>query len=159
LARNDHQRQIHARRAARRRAMQALYSWQLTRDDPKNILASFREDEEHAAADGEYFREILIGVTRRAAELDALMEPALGGRPLAQLDPIEHALLWLGLWELSERLDVPYRVVINEAVELAKKFGAEQSHRFINGVLDNLARGLRGAERSTPTHREKPHAP
>jgi len=119
LKRNDHQRQIHARRAARRRAMQALYSWQLTRDDPLNILAEFRDDEEHAKVDDEYFREIFIGVTRRAQECAARMEPALGGRPLAQLDPIEHALLWLGIWELSERPDVPYRVVINEAVEIA----------------------------------------
>jgi transcription antitermination protein NusB len=152
LKRNDHQRQIHARRAARRRAMQALYSWQLTRDDPLNILAEFRDDEEHAKVDAEYFREIFIGVTRRSQEFDTRMEPALGGRPLAQLDPIEHALLWLGIWELSERPDVPYRVVINEAVEIAKKFGAEQSHRFINGVLDTLARDLRGAERALPRH-------
>jgi transcription antitermination protein NusB len=82
LKRNDHQRQIHARRAARRRAMQALYSWQLTRDDPLNILAEFRDDEEHAKVDAEYFREIFIGVTRRSREFDTRMEPALGGRPL-----------------------------------------------------------------------------
>ncbi|AHE98786.1 transcription antitermination protein NusB [Thioalkalivibrio paradoxus ARh 1] len=137
--------------------MQALYSWQLTRDDPKNILAEFREDEEHARADAEYFREILIGVTSRSAEFDRLLAPALGGRPLAQLDPIEHALLWLGAWELAERLDVPYRVVINEAVDLAKKFGAEKSHRFVNGVLDALSRDLRSAERAaTPAPRGKP---
>jgi N utilization substance protein B len=152
LKHNDHQRQIHARRAARRRAMQALYSWQLTRDQPLDILAEFREDPEHAKVDAEYFREILIGVTRHSGEYDARMEPALGGRPLAQLDPIEHALLWLGIWELSERPDVPYRVVINEAVDIAKKFGAEQSHRFVNGVLDTLARDLRSAERSRPRH-------
>ncbi|WP_257720612.1 transcription antitermination factor NusB [Thioalkalivibrio nitratireducens] len=157
MSRHDHQRQIHARRAARRRAMQALYSWQLTQDDPRNILAEFREDEEHARADAEYFREILMGVTSRAAEFDRLLAPALGGRPLAQLDPIEHALLWLGAWELSDRLDVPYRVVINEAVDLAKKFGAEQSHRFVNGVLDALSRDLRCAERAArPAPRGKP---
>jgi len=72
------------------------------------------------------------------------------GRPLEQLDPIEHALLWVGAWELSERFEVPYRVVINEAVGMAKKYGAEQSHRFINGVLDTLARQLRSAERAAP---------
>jgi transcription antitermination protein NusB len=148
LSRNDHQRQIHARRLARRRAMQALYSWQLTRNEPKDILAAFREDEEHERADIEYFREILMAVTRNAAAFDERLAPALGGRPVAQLDPVEHALLWIGLWELSERIDVPYRVVINEAVELAKKFGAEQSHRFVNGALDFLARDLRAPERT-----------
>jgi transcription antitermination protein NusB len=146
VSRHEHQQQIHARRAARMRAMQALYSWQLTHDDPKNILAEFREDEEHQRADAEYFREILFGVTRQAAVLDGVMEPVLG-RPLVQLDPLEHALLWVGVWELSERPEVPYRVVINEAVGLAKKFGADQSHRFVNGVLDTLARDLRRAER------------
>ncbi|MFO8003902.1 MAG: transcription antitermination factor NusB [Thioalkalivibrio sp.] len=129
--------------------MQALYSWQLTHNHPKDILASFREDEEHANADAEYFREILMGVTTKAAALDALLEPVIG-RPLVQLDPIEHALLWVGVWELSERMEVPYRVAINEAVGLAKKYGAEQSHRFINGVLDTLARQLRSAERAAP---------
>ncbi|WP_410344117.1 transcription antitermination factor NusB [Thioalkalivibrio sp.] len=149
MGRNPHQQQIHARQAARRRAMQALYSWQLTHNHPKDILASFREDEEHANADAEYFREILMGVTTKAAALDALLEPVIG-RPLVQLDPIEHALLWVGVWELSERMEVPYRVAINEAVGLAKKYGAEQSHRFINGVLDTLARQLRSAERAAP---------
>lgn len=126
--------------------MQALYAWQMTRNDPRDILAEFREDEEHAKADAEYFREILIGVTRDVEAWDRILEPVLG-RPLAQLDPIEHALLWLGVWELAQRLDVPYRVVINEAVDLAKKYGADQSHRFINGVLDRLAQDLRQAER------------
>lgn len=129
--------------------MQALYSWQLTRDHPKNILAAFREDEEHAKVDAEYFREILMGVTAKAAEFDQMLAPVVG-RPLEQLDPIEHALLWVGVWELSERVEVPYRVVINEAVGMAKKYGAEQSHRFINGVLDTLARQLRSAERAAP---------
>ncbi|WP_081616898.1 MULTISPECIES: transcription antitermination factor NusB [unclassified Thioalkalivibrio] len=141
------QRARHARSVARRRAMQALYSWQMTAAEPKDILAEFRDDEEHAKADAEYFREILIGVTRNREALDARMEPYLG-RPLDQLDPVERALLWLGQWELAERIDVPYRVVINEAVDLAKRFGAEQSHRYINGVLDRLSADLRGPERS-----------
>ncbi|WP_155999236.1 transcription antitermination factor NusB [Thioalkalivibrio sp. ALJ16] len=143
------QRARHARSFARRRAMQALYSWQMTGAHPKDILAEFREDEEHAKADAEYFRELLIGVTRDREALDARMEPYLG-RPLAQLDPVEHALLWLGQWELAERIEVPYRVVINEAVDLAKRYGAEQSHRYINGVLDRLSVDLRGPERSAP---------
>ncbi|WP_019590125.1 MULTISPECIES: transcription antitermination factor NusB [unclassified Thioalkalivibrio] len=139
------QRARHARSVARRRAMQALYSWQLTGDDPKNILLAFREEDEHAKADPEYFREILMGVTRAHQELDARMQPWLG-RELDQLDPVEHALLWIGQWELAERIELPYRVVINEAVELAKRFGAEQSHRYVNGVLDRLAAELRSAE-------------
>ncbi len=143
------QRARHARSVARRRAMQALYSWQMTGANPKDILAEFREDEEHAKADAEYFRELLIGVTRDRETLDARMEPYLG-RPLEQLDPVEHALLWLGQWELAERIEVPYRVAINEAVDLAKRFGAEQSHRYINGVLDRLSADLRAPERSGP---------
>ncbi|WP_019628415.1 transcription antitermination factor NusB [Thioalkalivibrio sp. AKL10] len=143
------QRARHARSFARRRAMQALYSWQITGAHPKDILAEFRDDEEHAKADAEYFRELLIGVTADREALDARMEPYLG-RPLDQLDPVEHALLWLGQWELAERMEVPYRVVINEAVDLAKRYGAEQSHRYINGVLDRLSADLRGPERSTP---------
>ncbi|MGM0552490.1 MAG: transcription antitermination factor NusB [Pseudomonadota bacterium] len=143
------QRARHARSVARRRAMQALYSWQMTGAEPKDILAEFREDDEHAKADAEYFRELLIGVTRDREALDARMEPYLG-RPLDQLDPVEHALLWLGQWELVERIEVPYRVVINEAVDLAKRFGAEQSHRYINGVLDRLSAELRAPERSGP---------
>ena len=141
------QRARHARSVARRRAMQALYSWQMTGAHPKDILKEFREEPEHAKADAEYFRELLIGVTRDQEALDARMAPYLG-RPLDQLDPVEHALLWLGQWELAERIEVPYRVVINEAVELAKRFGAEQSHRYVNGVLDRLAADLRSAERS-----------
>lgn len=136
------QQQIHARQVARRRVMQALYGWQLTQDAPQNILAAFREDEDHVSADDAYFRDLLLAVTTHHSALDARMAPVLD-RPVAQLDPIEHAVLWVGIWELTEKREVPCRVIIHEAVAIAKKFGADQSHRFINGVMDRLARELR----------------
>lgn len=89
--------------------------------------------------DLEYFGELLHEIPARLTSLDALIEPVLD-RPLAILDPIEKAILRMGIYELTQRLDVPYRVVVNEAVDLAKLFGAEQSHRYINGVLDRIGR-------------------
>lgn len=133
------QRQNYARRAARRQAMQALYSWQISRDDPLNILANAREGPEYAKVDPGYFREILMGVTQQSAQLDTLLQTALDGSP-SLLDPVEHAVLWIALWELREHPEVPYQVVINEALMIVKAFGAEASHRLVNSVLDRLAR-------------------
>jgi N utilization substance protein B len=95
--------------------------------------------------DLEYFQALLHGVPACVDELDATFQPLLD-RKLEELDPIEHTLLRMGTFELRERLDVPYKVVINEAVALAKKFGATDSHKYINGVLDKAARQLRKAE-------------
>lgn len=136
-----------ARTRARGQLVQALYQEQFTGDAAGALEEQFLA---HGLgeADVAYFREVLPAVLARKEELDGRLEPLLD-RPLVQLDPVERAVLRLATYELTERLEVPYRVVIHEAVELAKRFGAEQSHRYINGVLDRLAGGvtLRAAER------------
>jgi len=130
---------------ARRLAMQAIYQWQLTDLDPAAIDAQFQADQDMSKADLGYFQELVQQVPARVQDIDAAIDPFLD-RPLPQVDPVELAILRIAAYELLQRLDVPYRVVINEAVELAKKFGAEQGHRFINGVLDKAARKLRPQE-------------
>jgi len=130
---------------ARRLAMQAIYQWQLTDLDPAAIDAQFQADQDMSKADLGYFQELVQQVPARVQDIDAVIDPFLD-RPLPQVDPVELAILRIATYELLQRLDVPYRVVINEAVELAKKFGAEQGHRFINGVLDKAARKLRPQE-------------
>jgi N utilization substance protein B len=130
---------------ARRLAMQAIYQWQMTGLDPAAIDAQFQADQDMSKADLGYFQELVQQVPARVQDIDAAIDPFLD-RPLPQVDPVELAILRLAGYELLQRLDVPYRVVINEAVELAKKFGAEQGHRFINGVLDKAARKLRPQE-------------
>ena len=134
-----------ARSHARRFVMQALYQWQLGRHELAELLDQYLEQPDMASADRDYFREVLTGCYRHEAELLARIAPQLD-RPPEQLDPVERAILLMATHELSERLEVPYRVVINEAVELAKGYGAELSHTYINGVLDHLARELRPAE-------------
>ena len=146
------ERSSRARSLARRLALQALYQWQITGQSGAELLNQYAQDEGYPEVDPEYFRELLHGVTGSAEALDA----ALGGyvdRPVAQLDPIEHAVLLIGLHELAQRLETPYRVVINEGVELAKKFGATDGHKFVNAVLDRAARGLRTAEHAATTAR------
>ncbi|OBS08713.1 transcription antitermination factor NusB [Acidihalobacter prosperus] len=134
-----------ARHAARRLAVQSLYQWQITGDQPKDILAQFKGERPLGDADVEYFRELLLGVPEHRAAIDAAISPYLD-RPLERVDPVERAILRLAGYEMMQRLDVPYRVIINEAVDLAKVFGAEQGHRFINGVLDKAVRQLRAVE-------------
>ncbi len=137
-----------ARQLARQCAVQALYSWQLTNGDPFDIDAAFRIENDMDGVDVDYFRELLREIPRLREELDGHIIPLLA-RPLAEVDPVERAILRLGAYELKCRLDVPYRVAINEGVELAKRFGAEQGHRFVNGILDGMARELRGTELAT----------
>lgn len=136
---------ILARRQARTLAMQALYSWHMAGQSLNEIEAQFRVDNDFSAVDGAYFHEILHGVPRQKSEIDGLFEPLLD-RPLAEIDPVELAILRLSTYELKNRLDVPYRVVINEGIELAKVFGATDGHKFVNGVLDKLAPRLRADE-------------
>ncbi|MDD3517280.1 MAG: transcription antitermination factor NusB [Chromatiales bacterium] len=142
---DDPRRLAHARRRSRRLAMQALYQWQLTGYDPKDILSQFKEDEDYGKCDGEYFRDLLMQITADAPALDALLEPHLE-RPMDRVDPVEAAILRVAAYELRSRLDVPYRVVLNEAIDLAKKFGADQSHKFVNSALDRVAQQLRRLE-------------
>ena len=133
------------RRKARHYALQALYQWTLSGASPSDIEAEFRVDNDFRHTDGEYFSAVLNGVVDDVDGLESLFEPALD-RTLDELDPIERNLLRLGTFELRDRIDVPYKVVISEAVALAKKFGATDSHRYINGVLDKVARELRQIE-------------
>jgi N utilization substance protein B len=142
------------RTLARRAAVQGLYQWQVSgRDlrDVETLLLGDSDLPEELGADLRdmdlgYFRELLRGVAARVSELDAAVEPFLD-RPMSGVDPVEKAILRVGAFELVGRPEIPYRVVINEAVELAKIFGAEQSHRFVNGVLDRLAMDVRSVER------------
>jgi len=155
------------RSRARRYAVLALYQWQLTGQDPVEIGGQFRNDaawvDEIAAAfgdrgdtpeagegktrtyDQELFRQLLYGVPARRETVDAGLQPALD-RPLERVDPVERAILRAGTYELLYSPSVPYRVVINEAVEMTKLLGAEQGHRYINGVLDRVAHDARAGE-------------
>lgn len=135
------------RRKARHYGLQALYQWTLSGASPSDIEAEFRVDNDFQHTDGEYFNALLCGVIADVEALELVFEPALD-RGLDDLDPIERNLLRLGTFELRDRIDVPYKVVISEAVALAKKFGATDSHRYINGVLDKVSRELRTVERA-----------
>ena len=132
------------RRKARRLVLQALYQWLMSGSDPLVISKQYRE-ETLGKVDWNYFEEVFSEIPGVTQKLNESLEPLLD-RELAALDPIEKALLYLGTFELANRIDVPYRVVINECVELAKIFGATDSHKYINGVLDKLASELRPAE-------------
>lgn len=136
-----------ARSLARRAALQALYQWEISGDSPAVITQQFRTEREVGNADMEYFDTLIQGITTDTALLDQAFTPLLD-RALKDLDPIERAILRLGTWELRHRLDIPYRVILNEAVELAKTYGAEQSHKYINGVLDKLAQAWRTVEQA-----------
>ena len=135
------------RRKARHFGLQALYQWTLSDASLVDIDAEFRVDNDFRHTDGEYFQALLRGVMEDVESLEALFSPLLD-RALDDLDPIERNLLRMGTFELKERIDVPYKVVINEAVSLAKKFGATESHRYINGILDKVASELRTVERA-----------
>jgi transcription antitermination protein NusB len=134
-----------ARSVARKLALQALYRWQLNRGPWQDLFEEFAGADDMARADRDYFREVVRGVCESHAELDARLA-AWMDRPLEQLDPIEHAVLLIGVHELAARPEVPYRVVINEGVSLAKRFGATDGHKFVNAVLDRAARALREHE-------------
>ena len=133
------------RRKARHFGLQALYQWTLAGASATDIEAEFRVDNDFQHTDGDYFSALLRGVTSDVESLEILFAPALD-RALDELDPIERNLLRLGTFELRDRIDVPYKVVISEAVALAKKFGATDSHKYVNGVLDKIARDLRTVE-------------
>jgi N utilization substance protein B len=126
--------------------MQALYQWQLTQHSAAEIKKQFLESEDSAGVDREHFEELVTGCIARYEELAAALKPFID-RPLDQLDPVETAILLIGMFELQHRVDIPYRVVINEAVDLCKRFGATDAHKYINAVLDRAAREVRAAER------------
>lgn len=141
------------RHKARRLAVQALYTWQMGGQDLSVIEADYAQDHDLGKLDADYFRELLHQVPAHLQELDAHLAPLLD-RPIKEVDAVERAVLRLGAYELAYRLDVPYRVVINEAVKLAKVFGADQSHKYINGILDAAARQLRAVEVKAAANRK-----
>ena len=134
-----------ARRRSRELAVQGLYQWLVSREDAGAIEAHLTEAPEFGKADKAHFGELLHGVIRELDQLHEAITPHLD-RTLAELSPVEHATLLVGAFELARHPEIPYRVVINEYVELAKKYGASESHRFVNGILDKVAREQRRIE-------------
>ena len=134
-----------ARSRARRRALQAVYAWQLSNSPVERVIEQFQAEQDMEVADLEYFEALVRGVVQHANELDAVLAKYID-RDVAQVDPIERAVLRIAGFELAHRLDVPYRVVINEAIETTKRFGAEHGHTYVNGVLDRAAADWRAQE-------------
>jgi N utilization substance protein B len=139
---NKKENRFEFRRRARRRALQALYQWHLTGQDVGDILAQFREIQDFSNVYTELFATLVRKVSTGQSDIDEKIAPFLD-RPLAQLDVIEHVILSIAAFELLNSIEVPYQVVIDEAINLAKQFGAEQGHTFVNGVLDKAARQWR----------------
>jgi N utilization substance protein B len=135
-----------ARSLARKLAMQSLYQWQLTQQTAEEILQQYLDSDESAGVDENHFVELVTQCIQRHDEITDALKPFVD-RPLEQLDPVEAAILMVGMHELQKRLDIPYRVVINEGVDLCKRFGATDAHKYINAVLDRAAREIRAAER------------
>ncbi|WP_266183511.1 transcription antitermination factor NusB [Dyella humicola] len=135
-----------ARSRARRRALQALYAWQLSGSHMNAVIDQFRHEQDMEVADLEYFEDLLHGVERNIDAIDISLKPFVD-RDVGQIDPIERAALRLAAYELKYRPDVPYRVIINEAIEVTKRFGADHGHSYVNGVLDKLAGTLRATEK------------
>jgi transcription antitermination protein NusB len=134
-----------SRKIAREFTLQGVYGWLVSRTDVTLIAANLKEDEQFKRADEDYFRTLLYGVLKEEAQLGERLTPLLD-RPLAELSPIERGILLIGAYELLHCPDVPWRVAINEGVELAKKFGGTDGHKYINGVLDKLAQDVRAVE-------------
>lgn len=134
-----------ARGRARRRALQAIYAWQLSGTPIENVIGQFAAEQQMEIADVAYFESLVRGVAGDCEGIDATLQPWLD-RDVSAIDPIERAVLRLAAFELTRRDDVPYRVVINEAVDIAKRFGAMHGHTFVNGVLDRVAAQCRGDE-------------
>jgi len=135
----------HARKQARKAAVQALYQWQIAAQNIADIEQQFREEYVTSKMDFEYFSELLHAIPANVSELDDLIKPCVD-RTMKDVNPVELAILRLSTFELKYKLDVPYRVVINEGVDLTKRFGADKGHKFVNSVLDKLSKSLRVAE-------------
>lgn len=135
-----------ARSRARRRALQAIYAWQIGGSRMDAVIDQFRHEQDMEVADLEYFEDLLRGVERHVETIDDALKPYVD-REVGQIDPIERAALRLAAYELKYRPDVPYRVIINEAIEVTKRFGADHGHSYVNGVLDKLAGVLRTTEK------------
>lgn len=139
----------HARHKARSVALQALYQRDMTGQDTSDIERQFREDQDLKGVEMKYFLELLHQTPQQEEELDQIASKYLD-RSVADLDPVERTLIRIAGYELKNRQDVPYKVVINEAVELAKSFGAEAGHKYVNGVVDKMSYDWRPTERKLP---------
>ena len=136
-----------ARRKARRFAMQALYEWSISGNPMHEIEARYRVENDMHKVDLDYFHELIHEIVKAHEEIDDAFMPHLD-RKFHELDPVERAILRIGSYEMLKRIDVPYRVVINEGIELAKDFGATESHKYVNGILDEVAKKHRQLERA-----------
>lgn len=136
------------RSASRELALQALYQWQLAGQRGQDIVSEFLAERLAPGADADYFQELVLQATDRSVELDAGLAE-FSDRPVAQLDPVEHAILLIGFYELVHRPEIPWRVVINEAVDLCRRYGGSEAHKFINALLDRAARRYRVLETGT----------
>lgn len=130
------------RRRARQFAVQAIYQWQITQSGVTQIIEQFSVDQDMSKADVPYFKELLIGVIKNAETLDEKLSPYLS-RKIDDVDMVDIAVLRLAMFELTYRTDVPHKVVLNEAIELAKDFATDESYKFVNGVLDKALRSLK----------------
>ena len=133
------------RSKARSLAVQAVYQWQMAGQNVQDIVSHLLTEQADGKIDSDYFRELVDGVTRELTRLDESLSPYLD-RSIESIDPVERAVLRIGAFELATHPEIPYRVVINEAIEMAKVFGAEQGHKYVNGVLDKAAKTLRPLE-------------
>ena len=134
-----------AKTKARKCAVQALYQWQMTGESLSGIEMSFLEEERLKGAQKNYFSEIFNGVPKQLKVIDEALAEFVD-RPVEKIDPVERAVLRIGVYELINRLDTPYKVIINEGVNLAKCFGAEGSHKYVNSILDKVSRKKRAVE-------------
>ena len=133
------------RRKARELAVQAIYSWQLSKNSVTDIEVNFLTDNSARRFDIPYFQQLLHGVTKSVGSIDEAISPHVD-RPLAEVDHVEKAIIRVAIYELKDCKDVPYKVVINEAIELAKSFAADDSHKFVNSVLDKAVKLIRPEE-------------
>lgn len=134
-----------ARSRSRRRALQAVYAMQMSGADVRDLLAQFAHEQAHEEADLAYFEDLVQGVAGHRAALDAALQPFLD-RGIEEVDAIERAMLRIAAYELRHRIDVPYRVIIDEALRTTKRFGSEHGHTYVNGVLDKAAAEWRAVE-------------
>jgi transcription antitermination protein NusB len=133
------------RSRARRRALQAIYAWQMSGGTAEQVIAQFAHEQAHEIADLAYFEDLVRGVLQHRTDIDGALASFLD-RGVEEVDPIERASLRIAAYELRHRPDIPYRVVINEAIDTTKRFGSEHGHTYVNGVLDHAAADWRAAE-------------
>ena len=133
------------RRRARRRSLQALYLWHINPQDINDVLSQFREEQDFANVDAGFFETLVRGVVQEQEHLDRQLAEYLD-RPAEQLDIMERVILQIGAWELLNQPDTPFQVILDEAIDLARRFGAEQGYSYINGVLDKASRQWRPLE-------------